>query len=150
MYSCDAKLYFQHHHSRLLSMSHDPSEVILRCWFAETFLVIIDVKNGSYSLHNFLKPCYIFSRIFWWIESSKEQHFFKIELFCKIINVFSVTFHQFNVSLLNKSINFLKKKNLTDPKLMYTVYCPHIKKIVCEVFCVVVTWPYLVASAVYL
>ncbi len=27
-----------------------------------------------------------------------------------IINVFTVTFDQFNASLLNKSINFLKKK----------------------------------------
>ncbi len=30
-----------------------------------------------------------------------------MEIFCNIINVFTVTFDQFNVSLLNKSINFL-------------------------------------------
>ncbi len=37
----------------------------------------------------------------WWIEGSKEQHLFEIENFCKIINVFTVTFN-----LLNESINF--------------------------------------------
>ncbi len=32
-----------------------------------------------------------------------------MEIFCNIINVFILTFDQFNVSLLNKSINFFKK-----------------------------------------
>ncbi len=31
-------------------------------------------------------------RILWWIKSSKEQHLFEIEIFCNIINVFTVTF----------------------------------------------------------
>ncbi len=39
------------------------------------------------------------------VESSKEQHLYEIEIFCNIINVFSVTFHQFNASLLSKSVN---------------------------------------------
>ncbi len=34
---------------------------------------------------------------------------FKIEIFCNIINVFTVTFDQFDASLLNKTINFSKK-----------------------------------------
>ncbi len=38
------------------------------------------------------------------------KHLFEIEIFYKIINVFTVTFDQFNASLLNKSINFLKRK----------------------------------------
>ncbi len=33
-----------------------------------------------------------------------EQCLFKIETFCNIINVFTVTFDQFDASLLNKSI----------------------------------------------
>ncbi len=41
--------------------------------------------------------------------SLKEQHLFDIETFYNIINVFTVTFNQFTVSLLNKSINYLKK-----------------------------------------
>ncbi len=40
--------------------------------------------------------------------SLKEQHLFDIETFYNIINVFTVTFNQFTVSLLNKSINYLK------------------------------------------
>ncbi len=37
MNSCESKLSF--HYSSLQSVSHDPSEIILICWFAqETFL----------------------------------------------------------------------------------------------------------------
>ncbi len=35
-----------------------------------------------------------------WIESSKDQHLFEIEIFCNIIKVFTVTFDQWIVSLL--------------------------------------------------
>ncbi len=28
------------------SVSHDPSEIILKCWCAETFLIIINVENS--------------------------------------------------------------------------------------------------------
>ncbi len=45
-----------------------------------------------------------------------RQHLFEIEIFCNIINVFTVTFDQFNASLMNKSINFFQI-NLTDPRL---------------------------------
>ncbi len=36
-----------------------------------------------------------------------QKHWFKIEMFCKIINIFMVTSDQFNKSLLNKTIHFL-------------------------------------------
>ncbi len=36
-----------------------------------------------------------------------------IRKFCKTINVFNFSFDQFNASLLNKSINFLKNKKTT-------------------------------------
>ncbi len=39
----------------------------------------------------------------WWIESSKEKHLFEVEIFCYIINAFTVTFDQFNLSSLNKN-----------------------------------------------
>jgi len=42
-------------------------------------------------------------RIFWWIESSKE-HLLEIKIFSSIMNVFTVTIGQFNVSLLNSYI----------------------------------------------
>jgi len=41
----------------------------------------------------------------------KKNILFKIETFCNIISAFTVTFDQFNASLLNKSISFLKKKH---------------------------------------
>ncbi len=53
---------------------------------------------------NFL---FYFFRIFWWIESSKEQYLFKMLVFCNIINVFTVSFDQCNASLLNKSVKKL-------------------------------------------
>ncbi len=81
------------------------------------------------------KPwCILFFRIHRWTESSKELHLFKIEILCNIINAFTYTFDQFNASLMNKCINFFKKKYiyiyiyilyiyiyLTDPKLV-TLY----------------------------
>ncbi len=33
-----------------------------------------------------------------------------MEIFCNIINVFTVTFDQFKVSLLNKSINLVQEQ----------------------------------------
>ncbi len=45
-----------------------------------------------------------FFRILWWIESSKEQHLFKIKILSNIINDFTVTLQQFIASLLKKSI----------------------------------------------
>jgi len=44
-----------------------------------------------------------------------QQHLKKIEIFCNM-KVFNVTFDQFNVYLLNKSINFVLKNNPTNPK----------------------------------
>jgi len=37
----------------------------------------------------------------------KEQHLFEKEIFCKIMNIFTVPFDQFITSLLNKSTDFL-------------------------------------------
>ncbi len=60
------------------------------------------------------KSWYIFFyRIRWWIASSKEQHLFKIEIFCSIINVFTVTFDKLHAFLLRKSINLFKKNTHT-------------------------------------
>ncbi len=36
-------------------------------------------------------------------------YLFEIEIFCNIIHVFTVTFEQFNTTLSNKCINYLKK-----------------------------------------
>ncbi len=42
----------------------------------------------------------------------KRTTFIWNDIFCNIINVFTVTFEQFNASLLNNSINFLFKKKI--------------------------------------
>ncbi len=47
----------------------------------------------------------------------KNLHLFEIEIFNKSIKVF-VSFAQFKASFLNKSINFFKKKKITDRKLL--------------------------------
>ncbi len=84
------------------------SEIILICWFAaqETFLIIINAEirfAAQYFCGNGDKLHFH--------ESSKEQHLFEIEIFSNIINVFAVTFDQFNASLMNKSINFFRTPN---------------------------------------
>ncbi len=71
-------------------------------------MIIINVENCRIFLWK--RRDILFFRILWWIESSKEQHLFEIEILCDIINVFTVTFDQCNASLLHKS------QNLTDPK----------------------------------
>ncbi len=88
MLQCNLFLWCKAEFSALLlqsSVSHDPSEIILICRFTaqETFLIIINVV-----LLNFL------------------------EIFCNIIHGFTVTSDQFIASLVNKSINFFKKKHL--------------------------------------
>ncbi len=84
------------------SVSHDPSEIILICWFAaqETFLIINNAENScaaSYSCGN--RDTIYFSK-------------FKRTAFCNIINDFTVTYDQFNASLINKSINFFEKNSV--------------------------------------
>ncbi len=58
----------------------------------ETFIIIINDNNNvenSCATSHFYENSEIFS---WWIESSKEQYLFETEIFCNIINVFTVTF----------------------------------------------------------
>ncbi len=56
------------------SVSHDPSEIILKCWFAaqETFIKTVVL------LYIFVETMIHFSGLFRWIESSIEQHLFEI------------------------------------------------------------------------
>ncbi len=83
------------------SESHNPSEILI-CWFTaqERFIIIIiNVKNG-FAASYFCENADTFFWIIWWVET---------EIFCNILNVCTITFDQFNVSLMNKSIHFLKK-----------------------------------------
>ncbi len=78
------------------------SEIILICWFAaqQTFLIIINVQNSC------------------------EQHLFEIEIFCNIINVFTVTFDQFNASVDNSI--YLLKSWCTECMHVYICICIYI------------------------
>ncbi len=65
-------------------------------------------------LNIFVETC-IFQDSLIYKKIKKEQHFFfKTEIFCNIINVFTVPLDQFNASLLNKNINMFicYKKNI--------------------------------------
>ncbi len=59
-------------------------------------------KEVSYAHHNFCRNHDIFLKDFL-MNNAIEHHLFKIEMFFNIINAFTLTFKQFNVSLLNKS-----------------------------------------------
>ncbi len=58
-------------------------------------------------LHIFVETViHFFFTILLWIKSSKEQLLFEIEIFCRIINIYVVTFNQFNAFLLDKRMNW--------------------------------------------
>jgi len=73
----------------------------------------------------------IFIIIIYNVKCSCVQYYYsfmQMESFCVIINIFTVTFDQFNASLLNKSIHCFnvfffqtKQNNLTDPKFWYNI-----------------------------
>ncbi len=65
-----------------------PSEIILMCWFRETFLIIIHVETNCAAYY------------FCW----NIQRLLKTKIFCNM-NIFTVTIAEFNESLLNKSLN---------------------------------------------
>ncbi len=86
-------------------MSHDPSEITL-------------IKK-SYSYNNWKLRCLIFERKEWHVLSRIFDECKVIYLiFLSNVKVFTVTFDQFIVSLLNKS----KMKNKTDLKFLTEVY----------------------------
>ncbi len=51
------------------------------------------------------------------MNKSSKPHLFETEIFCNMTNVFPTTFDQFNVSLLNKSIDSFKKKKSSWPQM---------------------------------
>ncbi len=76
-----AKLNFQQQLFQS-SVSHDSSEIILICWFLTCFIIIvINVESCFASVCILSKLLYVYVSIFLWIESSKEQHLFKVEIF---------------------------------------------------------------------
>ncbi len=60
----------------------------------------------------------------------QKSRIFGIEIFCNIINIFTVTFDQFKNSCLNKSINFFKKCRMQSQKSVK--HCVFMVKILYE------------------
>ncbi len=97
-----SKLYFQHHYSSLQChmIFRNHNNMLLKkhsdyyqCW-----------KQLCCTIFLWKLWYILFFRIHRWIESSKEQHLFEIEIYCNIRNVFTATFDQCNASLMNKSL----------------------------------------------
>ncbi len=55
---------------------------------------------------------FLFFRMIWWMESSKESQLFEILIVCNIIHVCTVTFDKCNVSLMNEIYIYNFKKSL--------------------------------------
>ncbi len=65
------------------SVSHDPSEIILICWFAaqETCIIIINTKNSCAALYFSVNhDAFLSVKNLWRIESSREQHLSEVVL----------------------------------------------------------------------
>ncbi len=82
------------------SVSHDPSEIILVCRFVARKHFLLSVLI-TFALLN------IFGNFF-----MKEQHLFKIQIFCYIIHLFTTTFDQFNASLLIEHLYLFQGEKL--------------------------------------
>ncbi len=101
------------------SVSHDPSGIILLCWFdtqETSVVIIINVENScaaEYFCGNYAKK-----KIWipWWTKQKKNS----INLRCFFF-IFAIALDQFHASLLNKSINS-KKEIILTPKY-WTVVC---------------------------
>ncbi len=93
--------------------------VFERSLFFSQRLHLFDQKYSK-NVITILSNCTPPPNILWWIQSSKEQHFYEIEIFCDFVNIFTVTFDQFNVSMLNKSIKVFFKKRKKCPFLYLT------------------------------
>ncbi len=126
MYSCEAKLNFQHHFSSLqchmiFRNQSNMMNYYQCCWsnmliYSETVVLL-----------NIFWNLLLFSLI----NKKLKEHLFKIEIFSNNISLY-YQFYPCNTSLLNKvSLTFLKlfksifkkKEKNSDPKLLNSVYC---------------------------
>ncbi len=103
-------LYFQHHCSSLqchmIFRNHNNMLIKKHLWLLAMLKIVVLM---SILVKTKIKKSWILR----WMESWKKQICFLLLNFCIDINVFTVTFDQFNVPLLNKSVKvFLNDLNL--------------------------------------
>ncbi len=103
------------------SVSHDPSEIIIICWFGAqvTYLIIINAENRIHRIH-------------WWIKGLKEQDLFELEIFSNIINVFTVPFVTLHHKTGLKSLGYIcsnSQKYIVWVKIINFSFMPKIIRI---------------------
>ncbi len=78
--------------------------------FILCYITLIYIRYG-------IRPLMVTIKLSW-----KKQQLFEIEILCKILNVFTVTFDWFNAFLVNKNINFFPQKILLTSSFWMIVY----------------------------
>ncbi len=126
IYSCEAKLYFQHHFSSLQChmnfRNHNNMLNYYQCCWSNML-----IYSETVVLLNIFWNLLLFSLI----NKKLKEHLFKIEIFSNNISLYYKCY-PCNTSLLNKvSLTFFKlfysifkkKEKNSDPKLLNSVYC---------------------------
>ncbi len=72
-------LYYEFSASLLFSVTWSFRKFFF--WFAETFLIIINVKNQLWCLIFLWNPRHIIFRTLWWLESSTKEHLLETEIY---------------------------------------------------------------------
>ncbi len=110
---------FSNHYSINLFQSHDPSEIILICWFdAQETIIIINVL--------------ILKRVVAYV-SLMHRKIIWSAFICIIIIILSSLplLINFNASVLNRSMNCLKKIITTDPRILSAIIIKHFSNSFC-------------------
>ncbi len=112
-----AKLNFQH---SIFQSNHSNADFVLKKYF-----LLLSMLTKKFCWLIFVGETFLFS-ILWWIEILKEEHLQYSKYKSLYINVFTVTFDQFNASMLNKGIHFLLNLNFMNRKMPQLTNQKHI------------------------
>ncbi len=90
------------------SVSHDPSEIILICWFAaqQTFLIIVNVESSCAYIYTFIslwKICFLR-----WIESLKKHLFERENFIMTLLSLLNNLMHHWLTKILSNHCQSLK------------------------------------------
>ncbi len=124
------------------------------CWFGahEIFIIIIIIIN-KFKIKTAVLPKISVEKVFFlllWRGSLKNCIHLKIEIFCNIVNVFTVIFfNQFNASLLNKMIISLKKKSYWCQNFSVCCLCDFWLATVYWLLCLFFKWSILLILSIW-